>query len=392
VDGLKDACLEFLLQYLPSMPIPPIDGEENGLEYSVSNLDLTRFKLKKEDVRVTLGDFSVLNHAADAARAAAPASSGAGQAAAVAAAVAAPAGAPLPPPPAVSGAGQAAAAPPSSTLLTVRATNISAQFLKLHWSYKQKYFPYLEGGGSCDAQVAGCSIALSFDLRRDFRRKRQTDAAPPAAATAAGSSGDGAPGGSSGGSSGVVAALPSGVKRQNSTTGSEGGGVLAALLEAAQVPDHLSGAVLGLANGGSGGATSGGGAAPAPSLIWEPVLVLGSCDVQIDDLVVHMKGGLGSGSMAWLYNAIATLFRQQIREYIIASLVDTIHENAAALLAAVNGFVRSSWPVVSAATHANLDNLPLLDRQVTPRRAALVLRLCLCARPSLSSLRQRFPR
>ena len=33
VDGMKDACLEFLLQYLPSMPIPPIDGEQDGLEY-----------------------------------------------------------------------------------------------------------------------------------------------------------------------------------------------------------------------------------------------------------------------------------------------------------------------------------------------------------------------
>ena len=32
VDGMKDALLEFLLQYLPSMPIPPIDGEEDGLE------------------------------------------------------------------------------------------------------------------------------------------------------------------------------------------------------------------------------------------------------------------------------------------------------------------------------------------------------------------------
>ena len=100
--------------------------------------------------------------------------------------------------------------------------------------------------------------------------------------------------------------------------------------------------------------------------------------------------------MAWLYNAIATLFRQQIREYIIASLVDTIHENASALLAAVNGFVRSSWPVVSAATHANLGNLPLLDRQVIARlgnRRARGSRFTPAfARARVSSLRQRFPR
>jgi hypothetical protein len=38
---------------------------------------------------------------------------------------------------------------------------------------------------------------------------------------------------------------------------------------------------------------------------------------------------------AWLYNAIATLFRQQIREYIIASLLDTINGNAEVLLGSV---------------------------------------------------------
>ena len=32
--------------------------------------------------------------------------------------------------------------------------------------------------------------------------------------------------------------------------------------------------------------------------------------------------------MAWLYQALASLFRQHIREYIITSLGDTIHENA----------------------------------------------------------------
>jgi len=47
-----------------------------------------------------------------------------------------------------------------------------------------------------------------------------------------------------------------------------------------------------------------------------------------------MKGS-GGASMAWLYNALATLFRQQIREYIITSLGDTITENAAGLLSTV---------------------------------------------------------
>ena len=32
INSMKDACLEFLLQYLPSMPIPPIDGEKDMME------------------------------------------------------------------------------------------------------------------------------------------------------------------------------------------------------------------------------------------------------------------------------------------------------------------------------------------------------------------------
>jgi hypothetical protein len=316
---MKDACLEFLLQYLPSMPIPPIDGEENGLEYSVSNLNLNRFKLKKEDVHLTLGDFSVLNQAADAARAAEPtieelgddvSAGGSSAATSSVAAVAAPPGrdVPLQPPPPPQGPlpplpppsprestassggeveGAPPSAPPNSTLLTVQADNISAEFVDLRWSYKQQYFPYLEGGGTCDAKVSGCRIALAFDLRRDFRRKRTDESDQSATAAKSGSSS----GGSS--SEGGVVALPSGSKRPNSTTGSEGGGVLAALLEAAHVPDEFSGAVLDLtggsssgSSGGDSGGSGGGGKGQGPSLIWEPVLVLGKCDVQIDDLTV----------------------------------------------------------------------------------------------------------
>ena len=44
---LTDACLEFLLQYLPSMPIPPIDGEKDMMEYSVRNLDMSGFKVSR---------------------------------------------------------------------------------------------------------------------------------------------------------------------------------------------------------------------------------------------------------------------------------------------------------------------------------------------------------
>jgi len=354
VDGMKNACLEFLLQYLPSLPIPPIEGEEDGLEYAVSNMDLSRFKLKKEDVEVKLGDLAGLSKAAlsnnkttteleDTKQAKAPA----------AAATAATTSTPQP------DVKVTTEETPDSTILTVTASNISAEFIKLHWSYKQKYFPYLEGGGSCDAVVTGCSISISFEVRRDFRKKRPSVVATPASTT---SNDTGTAGAKEGGGDGLV-----GLKK-NMTSGSEGGNVLSAMIDVATGGNvDTSSGMIGEAL--SAFSSSSGSTSSAPSLIWEPVMVLGKCHVMIEDLSMRMSGE-GGGSMAWLYNILASLFRQQIREYIITSLSDSIMENAEGLLGTFNGFVRTSWPVLSAATNANLDTLPLLNHNIANNQIA----------------------
>jgi hypothetical protein len=110
-DSIKDAVLDFLLEYLPSMPIPMIEGEGDGLLYTISHLSFSQLKIRKEDVKVTI------YHDDDA----------------------------LPP------------------KLTVTATNMSSMFRGLMWSYKQTYFPYMEAGGACNADVTGVDVSLSFD-------------------------------------------------------------------------------------------------------------------------------------------------------------------------------------------------------------------------------------
>ena len=390
---------------------------------SISNLDLSRFKLKKEDVSVTLGDLSELNrqvlerkqrddNAANANRAAAAAAAAATTTGAAAAArdgllpeTPQRRGQSVPPPPLPTPHSASASSPylqqqqqqtPSearkklkadSTLLTIKARNISAEFVALHWSYKQKFFPYLEGGGSCDAVVEDASITLSFEIRRDFRKKK---AAADTAATPAKQSSAAAAAGVGSGATTPVAGEPSVAAsagdektpttpttttptttpqssqqqpmhsaKGNMATGTEGSGVIAALLEVAGASDSLVTAANSM--GGAGGIGDGKKGQPGTSLIWEPVLILGNCDIQIEMLELRMAA---TGSMAWVYNLLAGLFRDQIREYVIASLGDTITENAEALLSAINGFVRNSWPVIAAATHANLDTIPLLERDV----------------------------
>ena len=110
-DTIKDAVLEFLLEYLPSMPIPMIEGEGDGLLYTISHLSFSQLKIRKEDVKV------LIDHDDNA----------------------------------------------QSSKLTVTATNMSSLFRGLMWSYKQTYFPYMEAGGACDADVTGVDVSMSFD-------------------------------------------------------------------------------------------------------------------------------------------------------------------------------------------------------------------------------------
>jgi len=241
VGTAKDACLDFLLEYLPSMPVPPIDGEHDMLEYSIKNLDLSGFHLRKEDVTVTLGDLT---------------------------------------------------SDQSQPVLAIEAANISAQFTSLQWSYKQKYFPYLEGSGSADAHVSQAAIQLSLQLRRQIRTRK----------------------GKSGGGSG------------------DGEDYLSRLLVTQGRKD-------------------------APSLIWEPVLMLSDCKIAIPSLELEVK----EDRLSWVYNVLASLFRSSVREYVMASLHSTIEENADALLSTINSIVQDSWPAVVAATGAELENLPLLE-------------------------------
>ena len=51
-------------------------------------------------------------------------------------------------------------------ILKVRAANITANILGFDWSFVQKKFPFLNGGGKADATLTGGSISLSFRAER----------------------------------------------------------------------------------------------------------------------------------------------------------------------------------------------------------------------------------
>lgn len=112
VDRVKDNCLDFFMSVLPTIKIDTISGIEDGVEYSISNLDLSNFRVKKECVKVRMG--TVVDE----------------------------------------------------ELFTVRATHLTALLNGFQWNFVQKYFPYLHGGGVADAVLTGGVISLGFKAEK----------------------------------------------------------------------------------------------------------------------------------------------------------------------------------------------------------------------------------
>ena len=131
-----DQALDFLLNILPSMPVPPFDGVRDGLLYHLSNLSLEGFKVKKEDIGVSIagiraGKGSDLVPDIDTSKS------------------------------------KAAIA---RELLTIDVENISATLDSAVWSFEQTYLPYLKGGGLADSKLWEGCIKLQFELKKQHKK------------------------------------------------------------------------------------------------------------------------------------------------------------------------------------------------------------------------------
>ena len=153
ISKAKDAALDFALRQLPSIVIPPITAEKDGIAYSLGAIDMSSFKILKEHVSVQLGDLSRTLTGDD-------------------------------------------------PLLHLHIDGISASIRNLDWEYQQNYFPFFGGSGSTDADVEDASLTIDFELRRAW-----VDPAAIAAAAAAAAAADAKDGGG-GGDRGDGAASP----------------------------------------------------------------------------------------------------------------------------------------------------------------------------------------
>uniref|UniRef100_H3H059 PDZ domain-containing protein n=1 Tax=Phytophthora ramorum TaxID=164328 RepID=H3H059_PHYRM len=117
VNRMKDHCLDFFTSVLPTIKIDTISGVEDDVGYSISKLDLSNFRVKKERVNVRMG--TVVDE----------------------------------------------------ELFTVRATHLTALLKGFDWTFEQNYFPYLHGGGVADAALSGGIISLGFKAEKKVVNK-----------------------------------------------------------------------------------------------------------------------------------------------------------------------------------------------------------------------------
>jgi len=140
LSSATDSALDFLLRVLPSMPVPPFEGVRDGIIYSIKNLSMHGFKLKKEDIMVEIAG--------------------------------------------IRAAGQTPGATvqrevKAGDILTVDVRNVSAVFENAMWSFEQTYMPYLKGHGGANVKVSEGHIRLEFELKKKRRSNGERNAWEP---------------------------------------------------------------------------------------------------------------------------------------------------------------------------------------------------------------------
>ena len=115
INSVKDKALEFLMAYLPTAKVPPVEGEKDGVEYMLSNIDLSGFKVASKDVEVAINE---------------------------------------------------------QDGLSIWAINISCVMSGLEFKYKKNTFPKLSGDGKAEAIASGVKFHIRLDLELPERYKK----------------------------------------------------------------------------------------------------------------------------------------------------------------------------------------------------------------------------
>jgi len=118
INEICDAALDFLLTFLPEMPVPPLEGVRDGLIYELRNLSLKGLKMKKEHIQVSIAGIRATNASLNE--------------------------------------DNEVNVSNAERLLVVEVTDMRAQLEGVEWSLEQTYYPNITASGT------GKRVCLSF--------------------------------------------------------------------------------------------------------------------------------------------------------------------------------------------------------------------------------------
>ena len=159
LSSATDSALDFLLKILPSMPVPPFEGVKDGLIYSIQNLSMHGFKLKKEDIMVEIAGIRAATRKVDDLESKEINLSQ------------------HKPEIAISIRRKIdcekeiiTRSVKATELLVIDVRNIAATFEKASWSFEQTSFPYMKGEGYANVSLLHGCVRLVFELRKKWSR------------------------------------------------------------------------------------------------------------------------------------------------------------------------------------------------------------------------------
>jgi hypothetical protein len=171
LSSATDVALDFFLRILPSMPVPPFEGVKDGLVYHISNLSMKGFKVRKEDIQISLAGMRATKKGRESSPKSQPMDEETSPGAFDAGAVEIHSSVSMN---SVESSDslqfeEIAGAVKATELLIIDIRGISALFDNAAWSFEQTYLPYLKGNGLANVKMSDGSIRLQFELRRQLK-------------------------------------------------------------------------------------------------------------------------------------------------------------------------------------------------------------------------------
>ncbi len=139
LSSATDSALDFLLRVLPAMPIPPFEGVRDGMIYSIENLSMQGFKIRKENIAVEIAGIKAAQQSSSSTT--------------------------IVPDP-QTGNDVSMRNVKSTDILIIDVRNISALFENALWKFEKTSFPFVKTNGSANVNLSDGTIRLEFELRK----------------------------------------------------------------------------------------------------------------------------------------------------------------------------------------------------------------------------------